>query len=254
MAEIGCLVYAGPSLLTGDPIVAILTGLEGGSMNPKTGPMVQAWVLRPDVAPQEAKRQNLDDAICGDCALRGEGGHGAACYVAPWLGPTNVYRSYRKGTYLPTTWAETAALVEGRAVRLAAYGDPAAVPVEIWRAVLRSAAGWVGYTHQWRRCDPRLKTILMASVDSVDEYLAAKFGGWRTFRIRGKRDPLVFTSRDRAQLEFACPASDEGGHRTTCERCQLCRGTSSPARDVAIIAHGHDGALANFYRSRQEVA
>lgn len=42
----GCVFYRGPSLLTGDPIVGIATGLEGGSMNAKTGPMVQAWIIR----------------------------------------------------------------------------------------------------------------------------------------------------------------------------------------------------------------
>jgi hypothetical protein len=50
----------------------------------------------------------------------------------------------------------------------------------------------------------------------------------------------------RQALEFACPASDEMGHRTTCERCQLCRGTSSPARSVAIVVHGKPSSLKAF--------
>jgi hypothetical protein len=84
MAELGAVFYRGPSLLTGDPIVGIVTGLEGGSLNPKTGPMCQAWIIRPDLAPMDAKRQNLDDAICGDCQLRGDRGFESACYVTPW--------------------------------------------------------------------------------------------------------------------------------------------------------------------------
>jgi hypothetical protein len=52
--------------------------------------------------------------------------------------------------------------------------------------------------------------------------------------------------------EFGCPASDEAHHRTTCAQCRLCRGTSSPARSVSIIAHGHNGALTAFYRNREE--
>jgi hypothetical protein len=71
MSEPGAIFYRGPSLLTGDPIVGIVTGLDGGSMNAKTGPMVQAWILRPEIAPMEAVRENVDDAICGTCALRG---------------------------------------------------------------------------------------------------------------------------------------------------------------------------------------
>jgi hypothetical protein len=46
-----------------------------------------------------------------------------------------------------------------------------------------------------------------------------------------------------AQAEFRCPASDEMGHRTTCDACALCRGTSSPARSVAIVAHGKPTSL-----------
>lgn len=74
-----CPFYRGPSLLTGDPIVGILTGLEHGSNNPKTGPIAQAWILRADIGPMDAKRKNIDDAVCGDCKLKGAGGFGAVC-------------------------------------------------------------------------------------------------------------------------------------------------------------------------------
>src|SRR5581483_12076456 len=80
MSEAGAVFYRGPSLLTGDPIVAIATGLDGGSRNLKTGPLVQTWIIRPELPPQDAKRQNLDDAICGDCRHRGDRGAGSTCY------------------------------------------------------------------------------------------------------------------------------------------------------------------------------
>ena len=38
--------------------------------------------------------------------------------------------------------------------------------------------------------------------------------------------------------EISCPASDEAGKRTTCERCGLCAGASRAAKDITIIAHG----------------
>lgn len=133
MRNTGAIFYRGPSLLTGDPIVGILTGLEGGSLNPKTGPMVQAWILRPELAPMDAKRQNLDDAICGDCSLRGRDGFNSTCYVTPWLGPHNVWKQFSLGRYLEATWPELQALLEARYVRCGAYGDPAALPFELWR-------------------------------------------------------------------------------------------------------------------------
>jgi len=248
MSEPGAIFYRGPSLLTGDPIVGVATGLEGGSANAKTGPMVQAWILRSDVAPMDAVRENIDDAICGTCALRGRGGLDRKCYVTPWLGPHNVWKRFVAGAYLEASWLDLHALVEGRHLRLGAYGDPGAVPFEVWRALLVKTAGWVGYTHAWRVCDPRLKTIVMASVDTEHEFIVAHLAGWRTFRVRISNDPLLTgkLARRLVPLEFVCPASDEAGHKTTCERCQLCRGTSSPARSVTICAHGKPSTLRAF--------
>lgn len=240
MAEPGAIFYRGPSLLTGDPIVGVMTGLEGGSLNAKTGPMVQAWILRADLAPMDAKRRNLDDAVCGDCRLRGRDGRDSGCYVTVWTAPHNVWKQVQAGAYLQPTWPELHALLEGRHVRLGAYGDPAAIPFEVWQTVLHSAAGWVAYTHAWRTCDARLKTIAMASVDDVRECHEAGLRGWRTFRIRRPGEPLL------AGAEFICPASDEAGHRTTCQRCQLCRGEASPARSVAILVHGKPSNLKAF--------
>ncbi len=260
MAEPGAVFYRGPSLLTGDPIVGIVTGLEGGSLNPKTGPMVQAWVLCPDLPPMEAKRTGADAAICGDCKLRGDGGYNSGCYVTAWLGPNNVWRAFRQGDYFEASWGDASALLEGQYVRLAAYGDPAAIPFEVWRTLLLTAAGWVGYTHAWRSCDQRFREIAMASVETVAETHEAWRVGWRTFRIRATAlAPLLepdvvtgcqppFVNHDDARAEFVCPASDEAGHRTTCLRCQLCRGRASPARSVAIVVHGKPSNVRVFRR------
>lgn len=263
MPEPGAIFYRGPSLLTGDPIVGIATGLDGGSHNRKTGPMVQAWILRSDLAPMDAVRENVDDAICGSCALRGRGGHERKCYVTPWLGPYQVWKQFSAGTYIDAGWLDLHALLEARHLRLGAYGDPAAIPFEVWRALLVKTAGWVGYTHAWRTCDPRLKTIVMASVDTEHEFIVAHLAGWRTFRVRLSTDPLLTITARRAgsvALEFVCAASDEAGHTTTCERCQLCRGQASPARSVAIVAHGKPSTLrafgihVPFFRRRDAVA
>jgi hypothetical protein len=247
----GAVFWRGISPWTAEPIVAIATGLDGQSHNAKTGPMIQTWVLVRNLPPQEAKRQDLDASVCGDCKLRGDYGYNSRCYVAAWQAPTNIWNAFRAGNYPDVDGETFAALLEGRHVRVCAYGDPAALPFEFWRDALALTAGFVSYTHQWRTCDPRFKTIAMASVDTVDEFHAAHLAGWRTFRIRGAGAGLVSASRPRnSPLEFACPASDEMQHRTTCQRCGLCRGTSSPARSVAIVAHGHNGAMAAFHRSR----
>jgi len=66
----GLELWRGASRLDGAPIVAIATGLAAPSSNPKTGPMVQTWILRADVAPHEAQRDGRDASVCGDCPLR----------------------------------------------------------------------------------------------------------------------------------------------------------------------------------------
>ena len=121
-------------------------------------------------------------------------------------------------------------LIAGRVIRLGSYGDPAAVPAWIWRALVRKAKGWTGYTHQWK-IRPAMHDLCMASVDNAEEYAEAKNAGWRTFRVRTADEQL-------GDREIACPASDEAGNKTTCEKCRLCAGTSKPAKDIAIIVHG----------------
>jgi len=255
LSELGVVFYRGPSLLTGDPIVGILTGLDRGSMNPKTGAIAQAWIIRSDLPPMDAKRANVDDAVCGDCKLRGRDGKDSACYVAAWRGPMQVWKAFIAGHYPTVLWPELQAVMEGRMVRLGAYGDPAAIPFEIWRALLETAGSWIGYSHAWKVCDPRLKTLVMASVDTKREFYQAGLAGWRTFRIRANAsEPLI------AGAEFICPASDEAGHLVTCADCRLCRGTSSPARSVAILPHGKPSSLrafgirAPFFRNKTELA
>jgi hypothetical protein len=251
----GVVFYRGPSVLTGDPIVGIASGISGESMNPKTGPMVQTYVLRSDIGPMDAVRSGSDDAICGDCALRGTGGRDRKCYVTPFFGPLQIWKHFTAGDYPDVTWRELQAVVEGRAVRLCAYGDPAALPFEVWASLLETASTWTGYTHAYRRCDQRFKKFCMASVDTVEEFYEARALGWRTFRIRRtSNDPLVTGSYPAPEvgqsrsvpLEFVCPASDEADHRSTCQACQLCRGTSSPARNVVIVAHGKPSSLKAF--------
>jgi hypothetical protein len=247
----GAVFWRGISPWTAEPIVAIATGLDGQSHNAKTGPMIQTWVLVRNLPPQEAKRRTSTrrSAATVSCAVTM-----ATTPAAMWRSGrrrSNIWNAFRAGNYPDVDGETFAALLEGRHVRVCAYGDPAALPFEFWRDALALTAGFVSYTHQWRTCDPRFKTIAMASVDTVDEFHAAHLAGWRTFRIRGAGAGLVSASRPRnSPLEFACPASDEMQHRTTCQRCGLCRGTSSPARSVAIVAHGHNGAMAAFHRSR----
>jgi hypothetical protein len=242
----GFVLYHGPSLL--DPsvtIVVIVTGTEEASDNPKTGPMLQVWILRADRAPHIAARDGSDAAICGSCAHRAyidplTGKVRRPCYVIVHNAPRAVWACWKRGGYPEATAEDRRMLANvaqvptrsgAGATRFGAYGDPAAVPIEIWEGIMSERR--TGYSHQWRDAAAQpLRRYFMASVDSPQEAQEAQAMGWRTFRVRTADEPLL-------AREIACPAAPEGGERRTCETCRACVGNPKDrGASVAIIVHG----------------
>ncbi len=223
----GYVVWQGASRITGKPIVVIATGTERPSKNPKTGPMVQCWILDAQVDPSEARRTGADANVCGGCSLRGTLGKAVKCYVQVHHAPLTVWRTWQAGGYAAATLEELSTIGRGRHIRLGAYGDPAAVPLAVWDALLQDAAGWTGYTHQWRSA--RLRDVTkycMASCDSEADLCKALSLGLSTFRVLAPGDgPLT--------LESACPAE----HGVQCRDCQRCQGTAQ-RQHITIAAHG----------------
>lgn len=237
--------YRGPSQLDGAPIIGVITGLATASKNPKTGDMLQTYILREDISPPEAARTGADRSICGDCPLRGDGNNiGRACYVQTKWAPLGVWKSVRPdlATWYGNTTNEytITRAAQQRHIRLGTYGDPAAIPLYVWEWLLSGVAGWTGYTHQWRACDGRYATICMASVDSIEEQAEAAQRGYRTFRVRQS------TAEALRRDEVTCPASAEAGKRVTCQQCRLCRGTARVAKNIVIVAHGNRAAKAGM--------
>ena len=243
------LIWRGPSRLTGEPIAVVLSGLQR-STNRKTGNAVQVYILVDRAQPNLAAKDGRDAAICGDCPRRRTPERGTTCYVNTAFMGGLAQAMHRP----PITVAEALDACRGRFVRLGAYGDPAAAPLYLWWSLCEVASGWTGYTHQWRS-QPAYRHFCMASVESPGERQEAKRLGWRTFRIRRPATEPLF-SRDPDPLrqsyggEVVCPASEEAGKRTTCERCLLCSGLESGGRDVAIIDHS---VKARWARSKLRV-
>jgi len=222
----GIILYKGPSLLDGKPIVAIATGLQSGSINRKTGSVVQTWIIREDVKPHLALKSGDDASVCGDCKHRPA--NNGACYVQVAWAPLAVYNAYVKGGY---TEEDVVAAGRNKGIRIGSYGDPAAVPISIWKAFSKESSFVLGYTHQWKICDPELKTLCMASVDSEQEAEEATRMGWRYFRVKRTDSPR--------NKELVCPASEEKGKVLTCEKCKACGGLSSKSTsNVVINIHG----------------
>lgn len=224
--------YDGPSTLDGAPIIGIAV-LR--SDNRKTGDMVQTYILRADTHPVDAIRDGSDASICGDCPHRRDPATGTrTCYVNVGQSVAAVFGAWVRGAYPLIDPAIGADRLAGRAVRLGTYGDPAAIPASVWRALLARASGHTGYTHQWRKpVAAQLRDIVMASADSALDRDVARALGWRTFRVRTETEAL-------AAREIVCPASPEGGDRRQCINCQACDGAgANPSRaSIAIIVHG----------------
>lgn len=217
------ILYEGPSMINGEPIIAIATGLVSPSTNRKTGPMIQTWILAQGEAPHTAVKTGTDEAVCGDCPARGKW-----CYVTVFQGPRSIWETWKRGGYPPVDLE----LLRGKPVRFGAYGDPAAVPFEVWEEIGMVASMVTGYTHAWKYCDPRHMTYCMASCDTWEDALYAQDMGWRTFRVETKPDM-------RLTREITCPASEEAGHKLTCIQCGACNGVSQGRKShIVIRAHG----------------
>ena len=235
-------LYDGPSLIDGERIIVILTGLKTVSANTKTGDMLQTFIMRYDVKPNDAIKTGEDSSVCGNCPLRPFLFDGSVsekpCYVKVFQAPRSTWEANRDLPVAPPEVVREA--IGDRDVRAGSYGDPAAVPAYVWTTLPRARKSngktrkRTGYTHQWKLpMAADFARLTMASVHSLEERAQAKAKGFRTFRIIGD-------VRDVAKGEILCPASKEAGERTTCAKCGLCDGSTGgndKRKDVAIVAH-----------------
>jgi hypothetical protein len=240
-------------MLDGAPVVVIATGVRRASENPKTGKMIQTWILRADVNPFSAIHNGQDVSVCGDCPLRGVldrnvGGpyrstnRMRSCYVNVTQAPLAIFQAFRRGRYTRFDASRHLSMFAGRTLRIGAYGDACAVPYGLWAKLVRVTNGHTGYTHSWRiRRFWRFRQLVMASVETLEQAQEAQSRGWRTFRA----------GFDHARPgELHCPASAERGHAVTCERCCSCDGhaTGNKRRGVFIRAHGSPATLGSYRR------
>lgn len=234
----GFKLWEGASLLTGEPIVVIAT-MNGN--NPKTDndfkSMVQTWILCRDIEPNIAVKTGKDEDVCGNCIQRPS--LGGACYVRTYQAPLQIWRSYKRGNYNNVINLES---LRGAELRLGSYGDPSAVPYEVWENLIDKVQPrlMTGYTHQMshKSFDKRMADICMISADTPNVALKAQSKGWRTFRMTSDSTQLL-------PNEIVCVNETEG---TSCIDCGLCDGANDKP-NIAVLAHG---ARASSYNKKYE--
>jgi hypothetical protein len=218
-----------------DQRVVIATRGRESEANSKTGFAWQVYILAVKYSPIDLIRRKRDSLVCGTCKLAGTFAE-RACYVRIDQGPQGVWKAWKRGRYAFLPRCRYAEVFSGSFVRWGAYGDPAFIPRDVVSWVSFFADGHTGYTHQWASpAAAWLKDTLMASVDTPEEYAAAKRAGWRTFRARPQGAAIL-------KGEIGCPAAPEQGSKTQCNKCKLCdglkHGVADPRKDITVEAHG----------------
>ena len=256
---LGIILYRGPSMLDGMPIM-VIAPLEN-STNDKTGDMIPTYIIKTTISPimsmtDKARKSNYysDYSVCGDCKQRDFG----SCYVNYGQAPEQVFGAFHRDGYVSYT-PDMLKYFENKDIRLGSYGEPAAVPIEVWDTICGVASGYTGYTHQWNNpdIDSNLKKYCMASCDTTKEYFKAKEQGWRTFRVRlpltstlnkfGWFPKFVLLEQLTLDNEKICPASKEAGMSSNCAKCKACMGLSADTnKDVCITIHGTDVKIKKF--------
>lgn len=220
----GFILYEGASVLDGSNIVVIATL---STSNKKTGDMIQVWILNADDTPLNTVKNKKDGGICGNCPQRRN--IGGSCYVTLHQAPRSIYDAYTRGIYPKLTDANIHFLM-GRSIRLGAYGDPAAVPFEVLEKVASVSGMMTGYTHQLahKNFDNRITKFCMVSTETEKSTQKAQSLGFRTFRVKTEKMPLL-------ENEIYCMSDS---HNMSCKDCGLCGNHDQNKVNIAINVHG----------------
>jgi hypothetical protein len=214
--------------------------VQHGSANSKTGDSVQVWVLPKSWVFEGEKAMIDDEASCMDCPHSKRANR--SCYVRKGFaeyGLKSKVKSLNSGHKsgkleirpIDELVQYEGDKVKGKFIRFGAYGEPVLLGENTVKLLVSLASNWTGYTHQWHLDNYSwANKYFMASVETEALKNKANSRGFRTFRVRSKKDEIT-------KQEVVCPASKEAGRITTCNNCALCKGASSKAKDILIFKH-----------------
>jgi len=222
------ILYHGPAMLPYKGIITVVVFLSDS--NPKTGTCIAVAILPGDgKRAMSDRKRGLDISVCGVCPFRSiaSGGKGG-CYVSAF-----ALMGYAGSASAAWKRADPYAMPESTIIpmRLGAYGDPAAIPVESFQRLMDWHGGscW-GYTHGWRHSAAQhLRTTCMASVETGEHQAHAMNKGWRVYRI-------VASLQDIKATGLTLCESAKG---IECIACGACSGTDARHdKGRAIVVHG----------------
>jgi hypothetical protein len=154
---------------------------------------------------------------------------------------------------LETTLNVLGTLPDG--VRLGAYGDPAAMPVNIARQLVKMAGTRQGFTHQWRWLGGTPWPLLcMASCELPQQVAQAAALGWRCYVVypeglSEKEARRAISNASGRHVLGHCPASEVKGYLVSCATCPIqCDGARYGVKHFHVFnaAHGNPAAMARY--------
>lgn len=204
----------------------VFTSLQG-SDNPKTGDMVQTYLLDKNTITES----NVFGAKCFDCPMVSK------CYVSQ--DKLSVRLALKrlingeKTSYIFNTLDRVLPLLKGRLIRFGSYGDPSIIPLDDIQKIVSVVRGWTGYTHFWKEIDTEYSKYFNASVESLTDELLAQGLGYKSFRVLLKGESTSYEVSENAIL---CLNVSKG---LTCSECLLCSGTRGKGRKISIYIQEH---------------
>ncbi len=214
--------------------------VQHGSANSKTGDSVQVWILPKSWVFEGEKAMMNDEASCMDCPHSKQ--KNRSCYVRKGFAEyglkskvKSLFSAQKSGRLDLLPIDQLVPLegdkVKGKFIRFGAYGEPVLLGENTVKALVSLADNFTGYTHQWHIAKyDWARKYFMASVETEALMKKANTLGFRTFRVRSKKDEIT-------KQEVVCPASKEAGRLVTCNACGLCKGASSKAKNIVICKH-----------------
>jgi len=236
-------IWEGNSPYNNEPISAIVTGADGSSHNPKTGAMMQLWILPSNINPKDAIKTGEDTCVCGDCVLKPstykqtQCKNKTICYVAKraFQAPRSVWQH---NIHRPVELDTVTNIISSNhlPIRYGAYGDPAMIPEWEFKSIHVAACknnkrkAHTAYTHQHNRKFAQwIKRYAMASVEHEIDGMIMRSLGWRTFRVTD--------GPEAGKDEIICPNFTHG---IQCINCGLCNGRVSESdnrKSITIPRH-----------------
>jgi hypothetical protein len=255
MSKSSVIVYEGPSHLidrSGNTpsgnIFVVLSGLRDPSTNRKTGPMIQTWIL--PVGEFPSVRTAAAYRVCGDCEME------SACYVnrITLSGFYQRFNQLPRVDFMQLSARERDRLLGSAAIRLGAFGNPSAMPLELAEALIEGR-NHTSYDAMWRTIDPAWARVSMASCSSAEDAIEAWSRGWRVFLTLPDD-----TKQARAEIVKVKAAGATGlmcrfySSELQCYACRDCSGQVKEHRASVILnpLHGPRTRRVAYHRMRDQ--